>query len=1043
MSTLAINSVQPRTFQRPGITASLRIWFQFNFVTAEGLVILGGPTRSSSMYINILCTLDPTTHILTIPSFSLPTTNDSSIRNVRASGLLFDSSGAFTNDYLFKNWIIPEQLAPSCTFAELDTYNSATNTPPGPTYPTTDQVEVLINNAIGTLNDASSVVKGRTYLDVDPAVSSIPVAVGINSPLLYSNSHLLPASNVLTPQLYGAFADGAAHLISAQDITDNPQWIGTYTTAYSWDTVATQEAIYACFATNSTPGNVVWNAEAGTTYLDRPLCFLQGLYYINKQLEMVATGFDVWGSGKLATFIYWHGADDEAMWYCDAVAYGTFAKMSLVSAVETSEAMLELDWTGVHTGILKTNNISLYDMQISGGSLADIGVRISKSGSSSQGDTINLQNTSFSSTLKAGLALGFNNAQNVLGINMYGGGFIACKKDGISVTGGQIYVRGTFFGNQFPEESATLKTQIAMGGADVHVYSGAGASGLSSMRDIRSESDVLSIGVAHLDHCAQVDGSIELWIADSSYQIGQLIKGTPGVGQPGEAGRTFLMVDSTVGTGYITPDPSGTTSVIVDNAASYTINEWVGYGLTIRYPNGFISTRLIASNTATTITLVAPLAFDYHTCSGQVCTAACGQPDQAYPCSQYRIAGVAGSSEPDWDSVPEGYCGGPTGSGLGANITQGDTTLTSVTMGNSGLGRDVGDYVLVTGAGADGGPLISRIASINSATSVELDDAASETVVEVQWYVGTPLTDGSLQWIDLDYNAVGNPSTMKAVYLAAGRVRGAPGATIYGCKFSRPDWMRKLEFGGGTFGDNNFPSFIFNNTVGAGDINETIVPYNLFNGTASGYQQIAPFNMAAGMMSFDSYEANNPLGPVAFGRGDGRSGLTPGTAEYITRNVAGVTGTLGPVTPIGTDQAGPDFYIQAAPGTGSGAGGTGHLRASPVGSSGSTPNNSADVMTWNSTGVTVPKLLREAEGAVLSISSNIITPTNSIHHVTAGLIKTITVPSGFTSGTIYLVPDDAFTYDATGNIIGTGTAVVGRVMSATYSSSTGKWYMGY
>ena len=58
-------------------------------------------------------------------------------------------------------------------------------------------------------------------------------------------------------------------------------------------------------------------------------------------------------------------------------------------------------------------------------------------------------------------------------------------------------------------------------------------------------------------------------------------------------------------------------------------------------------------------------------------------------------------------------------------------------------------------------------------------------------------------------------------------------------------------------------------------------------------------------------------------------------------------------------------------------------------------------------------------------------------------IGNITVPTGFVIGTIYLIPDSAFTYSTSGNIIGSGTAAVGRVMIATYSSSTSKWYMSY
>lgn len=88
---------------------------------------------------------------------------------------------------------------------------------------------------------------------------------------------------------------------------------------------------------------------------------------------------------------------------------------------------------------------------------------------------------------------------------------------------------------------------------------------------------------------------------------------------------------------YITPDGSSTLSVIVDLAGTYTVNALAGQILFLRYPNGFIAQEPILSNTATTITLSIPLPFDYHTCLGQVCTAACSQPAQTFPCSQYSI----------------------------------------------------------------------------------------------------------------------------------------------------------------------------------------------------------------------------------------------------------------------------------------------------------------------------------------------------------------------------------------------------------------------
>lgn len=90
----------------------------------------------------------------------------------------------------------------------------------------------------------------------------------------------------------------------------------------------------------------------------------------------------------------------------------------------------------------------------------------------------------------------------------------------------------------------------------------------------------------------------------------------------------------------------------------------------------------------------------------------------------------------------------------------------------------------------------------------------------------------------------------------------------------------------------------------------------------------------------------------------------------------------------------------------------------------------------------------EMVGAALAIASNTIAPIVGIHHVGAGLIKTITVPAQFASngGTFIAWPDAAFTYDATGNIllpVGGGTAVINRVMSFTWDPTAAKWAPSY
>jgi hypothetical protein len=75
-------------------------------------------------------------------------------------------------------------------------------------------------------------------------------------------------------------------------------------------------------------------------------------------------------------------------------------------------------------------------------------------------------------------------------------------------------------------------------------------------------------------------------------------------------------------------------------------------------------------------------------------------------------------------------------------------------------------------------------------------------------------------------------------------------------------------------------------------------------------------------------------------------------------------------------------------------------------------------------------------GAALTVSSNTIAPVNRIHSVGAGLIKTISLPFTAFTGSIILRPTAAFTWDATGNILGSGTATIGRDLVATYDGTS-------
>lgn len=94
---------------------------------------------------------------------------------------------------------------------------------------------------------------------------------------------------------------------------------------------------------------------------------------------------------------------------------------------------------------------------------------------------------------------------------------------------------------------------------------------------------------------------------------------------------------------------------------------------------------------------------------------------------------------------------------------------------------------------------------------------------------------------------------------------------------------------------------------------------------------------------------------------------------------------------------------------------------------------------------TVSPLYSSSASSVLSISANVLTPTSTFAHVGAGLIKTITVPAACTpTCAIYLVPDAAYTYDATGNVVvpaAGGTATINRLMIFMWDGT--KWTPSY
>lgn len=194
---IQISGFQINNFQRPGTTAQVRIWYSSsngqNIVDSNGVPIVVGAAGTGPVYKIVIGTLNPTTHVLTIPSFTIPSTNDSSQPNSKVTARIYDSAGTPIT-YLWTNWIIPYQLGTPITFAQLNTYQpQAGQQPPTPGYPTTDQVLSLIN-AVQPCAKSSDVAIGCLKLSVLPASSVNPIAVGDNDPRVTADQAATVAS---------------------------------------------------------------------------------------------------------------------------------------------------------------------------------------------------------------------------------------------------------------------------------------------------------------------------------------------------------------------------------------------------------------------------------------------------------------------------------------------------------------------------------------------------------------------------------------------------------------------------------------------------------------------------------------------------------------------------------------------------------------------------------------------------------------------------------------------------------------------------------
>lgn len=200
-------------------------------------------------------------------------------------------------------------------------------------------------------------------------------------------------------------------------------------------------------------------------------------------------------------------------------------------------------------------------------------------------------------------------------------------------------------------------------------------------------------------------------------------------------------------------------------------------------------------------------------------------------------AGVTGAAEPDWRAAPRGRSIA-AGAG-GVAIAKG---AREVSGGSPAAGLSLGDVAVIPGAGADGRALIAEVVDAASGRAT-LSLPAARDVSRGLAYLGRPITDGSVQWMEVDYDAVMGAHCAN-ISLGAGRARSC--AVIRNSLFARPDWLRDSHADLAWAAEIEWlrrPVSICNVQVTAGGYNQPQVPHHPFTSDAGA--QVLSFSLPA------------------------------------------------------------------------------------------------------------------------------------------------------------------------------------------------------
>ena len=542
------------------------------------------------------------------------------------------------------------------------------------------------------------------------------------------------------------------------------------------------------------PSSIVWNSSPSRNEtLNKNLylpCAVGGAtnsnYIINQPMLLVGSGYQIdFCSG---TQLNWTGAAGVTMWTWNSGSYFTVNRMwistqvtqSYGGAVGDTVPLMLINYDGTYSGLAVQNGV--FNSAFVGVSSNGEGIAIAPTDSyGSQGSTITFTNLECSAFAgQSCLNTGNVNAFNLDLFNMDCQGFVfTC----ILNNAGTIYVFGSSAEASGPPyfNFTPVVSQFTTGGANFYNASGVGGFNESVIDGVRSQDEV---GVycqpgatCAVSNYTTYSESLS-WNASSIFPEGNTVEGAAN-GSTNTKNRTFMLVDDGGNVTWNAVGAGSTDTVIQDPTASYSTNEWAGYDLLCRFSNGYTSIGTIASNTATTITMTAPLQFG------------CGTAGNG---ELYHIAGLTSGTPPDFDNASTGYAiTALYDTGYGFNTTAGSA---NITFQDAVL--TVGQYVVIPNADCLGSSpvypsaLIAKV-TVASAPNYTLNKNACFTVGGGAGYYGTGFSDGEVTWLDLEFNAfgggnVGEPSGyLDNVYANFGRVNVISYKNLY---VSRSDFLQ-------------------------------------------------------------------------------------------------------------------------------------------------------------------------------------------------------------------------------------------------------------